>query len=200
MLGCLRSRGDRCEPFGLDGPVERWRELRAADPRGHLHAGFDRDKNSFVQYYGGKALDASLLLMPQVGFLPPEDPRVHGTIAAIERELMGDGSCCAIDRRERRRVRRPARERSSPAASGWPMPMCCAGGSTTPGHFSSVCWSAQRSRPARRGVRPRGGRLLGNFPQAFSHIGLINTAHNLCKAAGPAEQRAARAAPATADR
>ncbi|MGH6943654.1 MAG: glycoside hydrolase family 15 protein, partial [Geminicoccaceae bacterium] len=79
------------ESFGLDGPVDDWRALRARIHKDICERGFDAEKNSFVQYYGGKGLDASLLLIPQMGFLSPEDPRVAGTVAAIERELTVDG-------------------------------------------------------------------------------------------------------------
>jgi GH15 family glucan-1,4-alpha-glucosidase len=79
------------ERFGLDGPVDRWRKVRQAIHDEICTKGFDAGKNSFVQYYGGTTLDASLLLMPQLGFLPADDPRVIGTIAAIERELMVGG-------------------------------------------------------------------------------------------------------------
>src|SRR5690606_37846066 len=79
------------EQFGLAGPVEEWKQLRATIHRDICDNAFDRHRNSFVQYYGGTALDASLLLMPQTGFLPPDDPRVLGTIAAIEKELLIDG-------------------------------------------------------------------------------------------------------------
>src|SRR5690606_16080557 len=75
------------ESFGLDGPVADWRRVRAAIHDDIVSRGFDAGRNSFVQYYGGRALDASLLLLPQTGFLPPDDPRIAGTIAAIEREL-----------------------------------------------------------------------------------------------------------------
>ena len=78
------------EEFGLPGPAERWRGLRE-----HIHAdvcrnGFDAELNSFVQYYGAKQLDASLLLLPLVGFLPADDPRITGTVAAIEKYLLRD--------------------------------------------------------------------------------------------------------------
>lgn len=79
------------ESFGLDGPVADWRRVRAAIHDDIVSRGFDAGRNSFVQYYGGTALDASLLLLPQTGFLPPDDPRIAGTIAAIERELVADG-------------------------------------------------------------------------------------------------------------
>jgi GH15 family glucan-1,4-alpha-glucosidase len=79
------------ERFGLDGPVEEWRRVRAEIHDDICTNGFNPEKNSFVQFYGGTTVDASLLLMPQVGFLPIKDPRVLGTIAAIERELVHGG-------------------------------------------------------------------------------------------------------------
>ena len=82
---------DDIEKYGLRGPVARWRKLRARIHADICRKGFDRKRNTFVQYYGATEVDASLLLIPQVGFLPPEDPRVRGTIAAIERDLVVDG-------------------------------------------------------------------------------------------------------------
>src|SRR5690606_1802078 len=79
------------EAYGHAGPLEEWRGLRARIHDEICTKGFDPEKNSFVQYYGAKGVDAALLLIPEVGFLPPEDPRVQGTVAAIERELMVDG-------------------------------------------------------------------------------------------------------------
>ena len=78
------------ERFGLQGPVERWHGLRAAIHEEVCRKGFDPDRNSFVQYYGGKELDASLLMLSLVGFLPASDPRVRGTVEAIERHLVTD--------------------------------------------------------------------------------------------------------------
>src|SRR6185436_16522217 len=72
------------ETFGLEGPVERWREVRDAIHHEVCESGFDAQRNTFVQSFGSPHLDASLLLIPQVGFLPPDDLRVRGTIAAIE--------------------------------------------------------------------------------------------------------------------
>ena len=139
--------------------------------------------------------------MPQVGFLPPDDPRVLGTIAAIERELMRGRLRAALFARGDPTDGDPARKvRFSPAASGWRTPTCFAGASTTPGLFSIALWHLSNDLGLlAEEYDPLENRLLGNFPQGFSHIGLVNTAYNLCKAAGPAEQRAARAAPATAD-
>ena len=109
------------EKYGFRGPVARWRKLRA-----HIHAdicskGYDRARNTFVQYYGATEVDASLLLIPQVGFLPPQDSRVQGTIAAIERDLWSTGWSCVIATSRRSNIRRRAKGGFSPARSGWSM-------------------------------------------------------------------------------
>src|SRR5580704_18127646 len=82
------------EQFGAQGPRDHWQKLRAKIAEQIIDQAYDSERNTFVQYYGAQDLDASLLLIPQVGFLPPEDPRVHGTVRAIERELMKDGLVC----------------------------------------------------------------------------------------------------------
>jgi GH15 family glucan-1,4-alpha-glucosidase len=79
------------EHFAVDGPVEHWRELRTAIHTDICRRGFDAEIGSFVQSYGSKELDASLLMLPLVGFLPATDPRMRGTIEAIERHLLSDG-------------------------------------------------------------------------------------------------------------
>src|SRR5207237_6816239 len=79
------------ERFGLAGPVERWRALRATIHEEVCRQGFSSERNAFVQFYGARTLDAALLMIPLVGFLPARDPRAAGTVAAIERELMADG-------------------------------------------------------------------------------------------------------------
>jgi GH15 family glucan-1,4-alpha-glucosidase len=180
------------ERFGLDGPVERWRHLRAEIHAEVCEKGYDAQREIFTQYYGGRDLDASLLMIPLVGFLPAGDPRVASTIAAIERELMRDGF-----------VMRYSHERSE-AVDGLP------GGE---GAFLACSfWLADclhlvgRSDAARAlFVRLLGlcndvgllseeyeassGRLVGNFPQALSHLSLVNTAHNLSPRAGAARHR-----------
>src|SRR5690606_16768723 len=80
-----------CEKSDLEGPVERWRKIRETIFEEICSRGFDAERNTFVQSYGHEALDAAVLLMPQVGFLPADDPRVIGTVAAIEKTLMKDG-------------------------------------------------------------------------------------------------------------
>ncbi len=79
------------EHFGLSGPVERWKSLRQTIHDEVCHRGFDREQNAFVQYYDGERLDASLLMIPLVEFLPADDPRVRGMVEAIERDLLVDG-------------------------------------------------------------------------------------------------------------
>ena len=184
------------ERYGLDGPVDRWRKLRQEIHDDVCDNGFDADLNSFVQYYGGKTLDASLLLMPQLGFLPADDPRVAGTIKAIERELVHDGLVARYST-DGTDDGVGGREGAFLACSFW---------------LADAYVLAGRHEDARAlydrllGLRNDlgllaeeydvvAGRLLGNFPQAFSHIGLINTAHNLMAASGPARQRADQLAP-----
>jgi GH15 family glucan-1,4-alpha-glucosidase len=178
------------EAFGCDGPVDRFRAMRAAIHEEVCRSGFNSRLNSFVQYYGGETLDASLLLIPTVGFLPPTDPRVRGTIEAIERHLTSGGYV--------------ARYATHPHIDGLP-----------PGEGAFLAcsfWLADsllligREADARalferlialcndvgllaEEVDPQTGRFLGNFPQAFSHVALINTARNLLGAGGPADHR-----------
>jgi len=184
------------ERYGLDGPVDRWREVRRAIHDEICAQGFDAAKNSFVQYYGGTTLDASLLLMPQLGFLPADDPRVMGTIAAIERELMRGGlvqrySTAGTDDGV------GGTEGAFLACSFW-----LADAYVLSGRRGDAQALFERLLELRNDLGllaeeydPQAGRLLGNFPQAFSHIGLINTAHNLATRKGPAQQRAEQVAP-----
>jgi GH15 family glucan-1,4-alpha-glucosidase len=179
------------EEFGLDGPIEHWRRICAAIHADVCRHGFDRELDSFVQSYGSKELDASLLQLPLVGFLPPEDRRVRATLRAIESRLLIDGFVMRYD--------------SASAADGLP---------AGEGAFlASSFWlvdayvQQQRWQDARRlfdrllALRndvgllseqydPRAGRLLGNFPQAFTHVALVNSAFNLSRLERPADQRA----------
>ncbi len=96
------------EQFGLDGPVDTWRSARDEIHREVCERGFDAERNTFTQYYDSKSLDASTLMIPLVGFLPATDPRMVGTVDAIERELLVDGLVLRYDSETRRR-RAPAR-------------------------------------------------------------------------------------------
>lgn len=179
------------EDFGLDGPVERWREIRSAIHADVCSRGWSEEKRSFVQFYGGSALDASLLLMAEVGFLPAEDPRFVGTVEAIERELLMDGLVLRY-RAEDTPDGLPGNEGVFLACSFW-----LADAYVMLGRRDDAVALFERLLSLRNDLGllaeeydPDARRQLGNFPQAFSHIALINTANNLATIYGPAEQRA----------
>jgi GH15 family glucan-1,4-alpha-glucosidase len=181
------------EHFGLEAPLQRWRELRAEIHEDICANGFDARRNTFVQYYGGDELDAALLLIPQTGFLPPQDPRIAGTVAAIERELMRDG----LLMRYTKDIVDPTREGAFLVCSFW-----LADAYVMLGRLDEATALFERLLELRNDVGllseeydVDANRLIGNFPQGFSHIGLINTAFNLVKAHGPALQRAESTAP-----
>jgi GH15 family glucan-1,4-alpha-glucosidase len=185
------------EHFGLDGPVERWRALRDTIHADICENGFNVARNTFVQSYGSEVLDAALLLIPQVGFLPAQDPRVAGTVAAVERELLHEG---LVLRYSTRSVDDGVGgdEGAFLVCSFWLADAYAMSGRLEDaGRLFERLLSlrndlgllAEEYDPVRR-------RLVGNFPQGFSHIGLINTACNLIEAHGPAQQRAERVAPA----
>ena len=180
------------EHQGLEGPVERWRELRATIHADVCAHGFDREMNSFTQSYGATIVDASLLLIPAVGFLPATDPRVLGTIAAIERDLLRDGFVARYPTSTATNTDGlEGQEGAFLACSFWLVDayaMC--------GRLDDARALFERLLAIRNDVGllaeeydPIAGRLLGNFPQAFSHVALINSARNLDTARGPAHQR-----------
>jgi GH15 family glucan-1,4-alpha-glucosidase len=182
--------------FELKGPVDRWRELCEAIRADILKNGFDKERNSFVQQYGRKALDASLLLIPQVGFLPPDDPRVIGTVDAIERELVRDGFVLRYST-EHVDDGVGGKEGAFLACSFWLADIYA-----MLGRIDDATELFDRLLAVRNDLGllaeeydPVRKRLVGNFPQGFSHIGLINTAFNLVDARGPAQQRSQRVAP-----
>ena len=179
------------EHFKLEGSLDRWKAWRVRIHDEVCRNGFDSGLGAFVQSYGSKKLDASVLLIPLVGFLPPRDPRVRSTVEAIERHLTLDGFVLRYD--------------TSATSDGLPL--------GEGAFFACSFWLADnlvllnRRRDARRlferliALRndvgllseeydPRGKRFVGNFPQAFSHVALVNTAHNLTRDHGPAKQRA----------
>jgi GH15 family glucan-1,4-alpha-glucosidase len=181
------------EEFGLEGPLERWRAVRSEIHQEVCERGFDPGQNAFVQYFGGIELDASLLLIPIVGFLPPEDERVRGTVAAIERSLVRDGLVLRYDTGEGTDGLPPG-EGAFLACSFW-----LADNYAMLGRYKEARALFERLLALRNDVgllaeeyEPRSKRQLGNFPQAFSHLALINTARNLLSAHGPAHQRSSR--------
>ena len=179
------------EGMGLDGPVERWRELRARIHQDVCERGFSARRGAFVQSYGSEELDAALLLIPITGFLPARDPRVRGTVDAIQRELTIDGLVQRYLTHESVDGLPPG-EGVFLACSFWLADNLCLQGRHTEaralferlvGLRNDVGLLAEEYDPGAR-------RFLGNFPQAFSHIALVNTAMNLGAATKPAEQRA----------
>lgn len=178
------------ERFKLDGPLERWKQIRDTIHAQVCSEGFNSELGSFVQTYGSRELDASLLMIPLVGFLPATDPRVRGTVAAIEKGLMTDGFV--------------ARYITHESVDGLP---------TGEGAFlPCTFWLADNLHLMGRELEARklferllglcndvgliseeydtqAGRLVGNFPQAFTHVGLVNTALNLSPIPGPADTR-----------
>ncbi|HLX05262.1 MAG TPA: glycoside hydrolase family 15 protein [Candidatus Binatus sp.] len=176
--------------FG-DGPIDRWRVLRDEIHRDVCSRGFDSERNAFVQYYGSKSLDASLLMIPLVGFLPAKDPRVASTVAAIERELMYKGLV----------LRYPTEtgvDGLPPGEGAFiPCTFWLADNYGMAGRHKEARELYLRLLDLRNDVGllseeydPALRRQLGNFPQAFSHVSLVNTAHNIMPAEGPAEHRA----------
>jgi GH15 family glucan-1,4-alpha-glucosidase len=183
------------EIFGVEGPLEQWRTLRSRIHADVCARGFDPKLNAFVQHYGSSELDASLLLMPIAGFLPPEDPRVAGTVSAVQRHLTVDG----LVMRYRTRPELdglPAGEGAFLACSFW-----LADNLQLQGRRDEARELFERLLGLQNDVGllaeeydPVAKRFLGNFPQAFSHVALINTAMNLGQREKPVEQRAEKKA------
>ncbi|MGH6973702.1 MAG: glycoside hydrolase family 15 protein, partial [Stellaceae bacterium] len=179
------------EKFGLKGPAKRWAAVRDKIHNDVCRQGVDSERGVFVQQFGGKALDAALLRVPLVGFLPPDDPRVIKTMDAVARELSLDGF-----------VRRYIPDQAPDGLAGdeGAFLICSfwlADNYALAGRRREARVMFERLLALRNDVGllaeeydPRAKRMLGNFPQAFSHVGLINTAHNLSLHKGPAEHRA----------
>jgi GH15 family glucan-1,4-alpha-glucosidase len=179
------------EMFGLPGPVERWRTLCA-----EIHDDVDRNgwnarRNTFTRSYDSKDLDASLLLLAPIGFLKPDDPRYRGTVEAIERDLLVEGLVLRYDSLKSKDGL-PAGEGAFLACSFWLADAYLLLGRRDDAEklFRRLVGLANDVGLLSEEYDPRAKRHLGNFPQAFSHVALINTAHNLTRAYGPAQHRA----------
>jgi GH15 family glucan-1,4-alpha-glucosidase len=180
------------ERFGREGSVDRWRQVREQIHKEVCSKGFDSEQGSFVQSYGSKELDASLLMIPLVGFLPPNDPRMIGTVKAIEQHLMRDGFVARYDTR--------SSVDGLPAGEGAFLPC-------TFWYVDNLVLQGKREEATRIFERlvglandvgllseeydPHSRRLVGNFPQAFSHVGLVNTARYLTQPGASAAKRRA---------
>jgi GH15 family glucan-1,4-alpha-glucosidase len=178
------------EQFGLEGPVERWRALRERIHQEVCRRAFDTKLGAFVQSYESKSLDASLLLVPAVGFLPPDDPRVRSTIAAIERHLSVDGFVRRYDTFEAPDGLPPG-EGAFLACSFWLADSMLLAGRRTEAQqlFERLLTLRNDVGLLAEEYDPSTKRLVGNFPQALSHIALVNTAHNLTRREKPVRQR-----------
>ena len=178
------------EEFGLTGELSKWRRLRRQIHDDICREGFDPTLNSFVQYYGSKETDASLLMLPLVGFLPATDPRMRGTVDYIQRRLVRNGF---VDRY----VPVPHVDGLPPGEGSFLMcTFWLADNLALQGRDDEAREIFERLLSLRNDVGllseqydPDAHRLTGNFPQAFSHVGLINTARNLTRRGGPADDR-----------
>ena len=183
----LESIGDAS---GDGGRLERWRGVRARIRREICERGYDAELGSFVQFYGAKKLDASLLMLPLVGFLPPTDPRVRGTVRAIEARLLEDGLV--------RRYETDAGVDGLPGGEGvfLPCSFWLADNWTLMNRHADATALFERLTALCNDVGLLSeeydvstGRLVGNFPQAFSHVSLVNSARSLVEHASPARRR-----------
>jgi GH15 family glucan-1,4-alpha-glucosidase len=178
------------EMFGLPGPVDRWRTLCQEIHDDVCAKGWDRGRNSFMRSYGSTDHDASLLLLAPIGFIKPDDPRFVGTVAAIERHLIVDGLVMRYDTRHAPDGL-PAGEGAFLPCSFWLADAYLLTGRRDDAErlFKRLVGLCNDVGLLSEEYDARDRRHLGNFPQAFSHVALINTAFNLTRAEKPAEQR-----------
>ena len=181
------------EKNGLAGPVDRWRQVRDEIHATVCRDGYDSQKGSFVQSFGSGELDATLLLIGTVGFLPHEDPRIQGTVAAVERELLVDGFVLRY-RTEGGGDGLPAGEGAFLACSFWLASAWFSQGRETEAValFERLLALCNDVGLLSEEYDPKAQRFTGNFPQAFSHVALINAALTL---AGAAQDRTKPALP-----
>jgi GH15 family glucan-1,4-alpha-glucosidase len=174
----------------LAGPVKRWRALRCRIHAEVCRKGYDASRNTFVQYYGSRTVDAGLLLLPIVGFLPADDSRVRGTLAAVRRDLVVDGLVA--------RYRNQPDVDALPPGEGLFLPCSfwLADNLSLAGRRAEAERLFKRLLGLRNDVgllaeeyEPIARRQLGNFPQALTHVALIITARNLSRRGGPSEHR-----------
>ncbi|MFG2950210.1 glycoside hydrolase family 15 protein [Streptomyces adustus] len=170
----------------LPGDADAWRALRDEVHREVCEKGYDPERNTFTQYYGSRELDAALLLIPRVGFLPPEDPRVIGTVDAVRAELGHGGFVRRYDAEDTPVDGLPGGEGAFLACSFWLADALHMTGRTREARelFERLLGLTNDVGLLAEEYDPAAGRQLGNFPQAFSHIGLVNTALALAQGGG----------------
>ncbi|MFY9900745.1 MAG: glycoside hydrolase family 15 protein [Xanthobacteraceae bacterium] len=179
------------ESFGLEGPLDDWRRLRDEICDDVCTRGYNDKLGTFVQAYGSDQLDASLLLLPCVGFLPVNDPRIAGTVAAIERTLVRNG---LVMRYSTRNVddALPPGEGAFLACSFWLVDVYILQGRLDEAEtlFRRLVGLCNEVGLLSEEYDPGSKRLIGNFPQAFSHVALVSSAYNLTRVRKPVHQRA----------
>jgi GH15 family glucan-1,4-alpha-glucosidase len=171
------------EAFGLAAPLEEWREWRQQIHDEVCQKAFNTELNSFVQYYGSANVDAALLMIPLVGFLPASDPRVVGTVDAIERDLLRDGFVIRYDTVEAKDGL-PQGEGAFLACSFWLVSCYVMLGRLADAKnlFNKLAGLANDVGLLAEEYDPKAKRQVGNFPQAFSHLGLIIAAYSIAAA------------------
>jgi GH15 family glucan-1,4-alpha-glucosidase len=192
------DRGIRLhDEFGREGPVERWRAIRDEIRAEVLARGWSERKRAFTQSYDSDELDASVLMMAMVDFLPADDPRMVATVEAIQRELTVEGFVLRYRAEESGVDGLPGGEGVFLACSFWLVEVLAMQGKRDEARvlFERLLSLRNDVGLLAEEYDPIGKRQLGNFPQAFSHVGLINTALNLSRQAKPAEQRSETSAP-----
>jgi len=180
------------ERFGLDGPVDRWRRRREEVHAEVCARAWDPERKTFTQSYGSRALDAATLLIPMTGFLPPQDPRVVGTVEAVQRELSRDGLLLRYPTEEADDGLPPGEGAFLPCTF-WLVDCLVLLGRREEAEalFERLLGLTNDLGLLSEEYDPASGRLVGNFPQAFSHVGLVNSALNLARGEPtPAAQRA----------
>jgi GH15 family glucan-1,4-alpha-glucosidase len=175
------------EALRLDGPVERWRRARDEVHAEVCAEGFDPGLGAFTQSYGSRSLDASLLQIPLMGFLPANDPRVRGTVAAIERGLMADGLVQRYDPSTTEDGLERQDEGAFLACSFWLVEAMLIEGRTAEARamFERLLALTNDVGLLAEEYDTRARRQVGNFPQAFSHVALVNAAFALAGAENP---------------
>ena len=180
------------EMLGLEGPLDRWKQLRAAIHSEVLKNGYDKNRGAFTWYYGSESLDAALLMMPLVGFLPATDPRMVSTVDAIRKGLLEEGF---VRRYELHKDPHVDGVQGTEGAF-LPCTFWLADNLELQGRKDEARELFERLLATRNDLGllaeeydPLNKTLLGNFPQAFSHVSLINTALNLTSEQGPAHHR-----------
>ena len=183
------------ERWDRPGPVDRWRRIRAEIHGEVCREGFNVELNAFTQSYGSDELDASTLLIPLLGFLPADDPRVVGTIEAIQRDLTRDGFVERYRGRDQNEVDGlPGREGVFLPCSFWLVDalLMLERDGEARALFEKLLGVSNDLGLLSEEYDPAEKRLLGNFPQAFTHVGLVNSAYNLSHHTGPGHQRGRR--------